>query len=272
MSRNFPPAAIEWVNDATWTMRLVQLDDIDVDDENSWAAHHQPDRVNAFVRQIEAGKPPKPAIMVKTDSQDELHVVDGHHRVMAYQRLNKPVPAFVGVVPDGDDRWEETHSSQRHQGDDPANKADGLPVAAGIAVVAMDTGRVLMLQRAMVDDDPAAGTWELPGGCLNPGESSIIAAQREWQEETGCVLPRGKITGTWVSANGVYQGFVLLVASEDEVPLFDGRDQVINPDDPDGDEIEVLAWWEPVHLVDCPAMRPELATDLDTLLELSARR
>ncbi|HWB37048.1 MAG TPA: hypothetical protein VHA75_13590, partial [Rugosimonospora sp.] len=31
------------------------------------------------------------------------------------------------------------------------------PTAAGLAVHSTDTGRVLMLQRAMTDDDPAAG-------------------------------------------------------------------------------------------------------------------
>lgn len=365
MSRNFPADAISWVLDIEWTgPRDVPLDHVDFDDEDSWAAHHQPAKVGAFVRQIKAGDAPNPAIMVQTDSQDELHVVDGHHRTMAYQKLNKPVPAYVGFVPNDDERWKETHSSQLHQGSDSANKSHSpvhvfrpdpqyqrlcrycglgrsdpdhreqltkmdegmvskasvnyrpaetleercgtcsmfrepnactlvagvirrddvcdewdpadearhVPVAAGLTVVAADTGRVLMMQRALTPGDPAGGTWEFPGGCLEPGETAVIGAEREWQEETGCTLPRGRLTGTWTSADGVYQGFTYVVSAETDVPIFDGRDDVSNPDDPDGDAVEALAWWSPDQLRDCPALRPELARDLDEILTLVGRR
>lgn len=329
MLRNFPPEAITWVDDASWTMQLVPLHDVDFDNEDSWAAHHQPDKVHHFVAQIEAGDSPRPAIMVKTPTHHRLRIVDGHHRALAYRTLGKPVPAYVGTLEDPTDmRWAETHSSQLHQGSDPANKGDSglvpkasvnyrpaetlgercgtcsmfrepnactlvagiirrddvcdewdpadeardVPVAAGLTVVAASTGRILMLQRALTADDPAGGTWEFPGGCLDPGETPMIAAEREWQEETGCTLPRGHVTGTWVSADGVYQGFTYLVSSEADVEIFGGRDEVSNPDDPDGDHVEALAWWEPSQLRDCPALRPELARDLDTLLELVTRR
>jgi 8-oxo-dGTP pyrophosphatase MutT (NUDIX family) len=329
MLRNFPAEAIAWVDDASWTMQLVPLHDVDFDNEDSWAAHHQPDKVRHFAAQIEAGNPPRPAIMVKTPIHHRLRIVDGHHRALAYRSLGKPVPAYVGTIEDPTDmRWSETHSSQLHQGSDPANKGEGgmvskesvdyrpaetleercgtcsmfrepnsctlvlgiiqrddvcdewdpitvnqeTPVAAGLTVVAADTGRVLMLQRALTPGDPAAGTWEFPGGCLDLGETPLMAAEREWQEETGCTLPRGKVTGTWVSDNGVYQGFTYVVPSESSVEIFGGRDAVSNPDDPDGDSIEALAWWEPDQLMDCPAMRPELARDLDSWLGLISQR
>ncbi|HWB38468.1 MAG TPA: hypothetical protein VHA75_20820, partial [Rugosimonospora sp.] len=88
-----------------------------------------------------------------------------------------------------------------------------------------------------------------------------------WSEETGCVVPDGEITGQWDSSNGIYRGFVLSVPYEDGVPIFDGRDDVTNPDDPDGDQIEALAWWDPAHLRDNPAVRSELAADLDRVLD-----
>lgn len=177
------------------------------------------------------------------------------------------------------------------------------PIAAGIAVRAADTGRVLMLQRAMdpavctcgmpvawdesngwqhadgsishEDDDtsvsdrmgtsppdPATGMWEFPGGCLEDDEPENKAAKREWEEETGIPLPEGEFSGQWDASNGKYHGYVYTVAHEADVPIHDGRDEVINPDDPDGDAIESLAWWEPAHLVDNPAVRTELACDL----------
>ena len=143
---------------------------------------------------------------------------------------------------------------------------EGSVVAACIAVKAADTGRILMLQRALDDDDPAAGFWEFPGGCLEAGETPAKAAVREWQEETGMALPDGDMTGSWTSSTGRFVGFFYTVPSEENLPVFEGRDAVDNPDDPDGDHIEALAWWLPEQMVDNPAIRPELLTDLDLVL------
>ncbi len=136
------------------------------------------------------------------------------------------------------------------------------PGVAGLAVRAADTGRVLMLQRAWDEDDDAAGHWEFPGGHLEPGEEAYEAARREWAEETGCEVPDGDLDGIWNSPDGHYRGFVLTVPSEDAVPAFGDRDAVTNPDDPDGDQIEALAWWHPGQLRDNPAVRSELLADV----------
>lgn len=131
--------------------------------------------------------------------------------------------------------------------------------AAGLAVRAADTGRVLMIQRSHEDKaDPARGTWEFPGGKLNDGEHPHAAAKREWQEETGARLPRGRHVGEWRS--GVYHGFIHEVPSENSVKinLDPERRRVMNPDDPDCDHIEVAAWWDPAHLRNMRALRPEL--------------
>jgi 8-oxo-dGTP pyrophosphatase MutT (NUDIX family) len=136
------------------------------------------------------------------------------------------------------------------------------PGVAGLAVRAADTGRVLMLQRAWDEDDDAAGHWEFPGGHLEPGENAYEAARREWAEETGCEVPDGDLDGIWNSSDGHYRGFVLTIPSEDAVPAFGDRDAVTNPDDPDGDQIEALAWWHPGQLKDNPAVRSELLEDV----------
>lgn len=160
-------------------------------------------------------------------------------------------------------RAEITAIAKARSGGTSAASTPTGPAAAGIAVRARDTGRVLMLQRGLGGDDPAAGTWEFPGGCLEAGEAPSGAAKREWQEEVGCLLPEGEQTGSWDSSNGVYAGFVWTIPSEDAIRIDDPRDRVINPDDPGRDHIEAIAWWDPEHLAaGNPALRRELAGDM----------
>jgi SPP1 gp7 family putative phage head morphogenesis protein len=270
MRKNYPEKALGWMRDATWIGPvLIPQDRIDTDDESSWAASHEPARVKEFAADIKHGRARlHPAVVVQEPGESKVKVIDGHHRTLAYRKLGRPVKAYVGFVDRNGGPWDETHSFQFHQGADPANKAakDGGVAAAGLAVRAADTGRVLMLQRALPDDDgdgdPAAGTWEFPGGRLNNGETALEAAGREWAEETGCQVPEGDLDGIWNSRDGKYRGHVLTVPSEDVVPIHDGRDDVTNPDDPDGDHVEALAWWDPAQLKDNPAVRPELAGDV----------
>lgn len=142
-----------------------------------------------------------------------------------------------------------------------AAKHDSGPMAAGLAVVALDSGRVLMLQRALSDGDPAGGTWEFPGGKLEPGEQAWAGAQREWCEETGFALPDGSVAGDWRSPNGVYQGYVYTVPEEFAV----GGERRTEAD-PDGDEAEALAWWDPQQLRSAlSSLRPELADTIGTV-------
>jgi 8-oxo-dGTP pyrophosphatase MutT (NUDIX family) len=49
------------------------------------------------------------------------------------------------------------------------------------------SGRVLLIRRAF-DDEHRPGEWDLPGGGANEGESPVIAAMREAEEETGIKL------------------------------------------------------------------------------------
>jgi 8-oxo-dGTP pyrophosphatase MutT (NUDIX family) len=143
-------------------------------------------------------------------------------------------------------------------------KAAKAPYVAGLMVRAADTGRVLMLQRALDDDqDHAAGKWEPPGGHIEAGETLAQGAQREWSEEVGLSAPTGTLTGSWMSEDGIYQGFVLEIPSEDALDL-EHRDEVANPD---GDTFEVAAWWDPATFAGNDALRPEMHRDLPAVMQ-----
>jgi 8-oxo-dGTP pyrophosphatase MutT (NUDIX family) len=149
-------------------------------------------------------------------------------------------------------------NSAIHQG----AKTPECPTVAGVVLKAADTGRILMLQRGLDDEkDPARGTWEAPGGHIEPGDlSSLHAGVREWEEETGQPFPEGGVVHhVWTSPNGVYQGHLVLIPEESAVQFHDGR-QVVNPDNPDGDCHEQAAWWDVDHARKNPALREELKT------------
>lgn len=138
------------------------------------------------------------------------------------------------------------------------------PTVAGAAVKAADTGRVLMIQRYLDPEDPAGGTWEFPGGHLDPGETPEAAAVREWEEETGLDFPDdANHVGSWSSPDGTYAGYVYKVPAEASIPINTG----------DGEDGETLAWFHPDHLPGFPALREELAANLpaDELAKATAR-
>jgi 8-oxo-dGTP pyrophosphatase MutT (NUDIX family) len=145
-------------------------------------------------------------------------------------------------------------------------KAAGQISVAGLAVHAADTGRVLLIQRALDPTDPASGTWECPGGHLEPGETADAAAMREWCEEVGVAIPAGVWGGTWVSTSGHYAGFVWEIPTEVSIDAGLLGAGLINPDDPDGDVTESVAWWNPADIVGNRVVRAELAADVALLL------
>jgi 8-oxo-dGTP diphosphatase len=60
------------------------------------------------------------------------------------------------------------------------------------AIVRDDRGRLLMVRRGHA---PSAGTWSVPGGRVEPGESDADAVAREVREETGLEVRPNELVG-----------------------------------------------------------------------------
>lgn len=178
--------------------------------------------------------------------------------VLAARQAAGPDLDEPGGEPDEDD-VERKAADPDDVDNDGSNEPDGDeddgPSVAGVVLLAADTGRVLMLQRALDDpDDPARGTWEFPGGHVEPGDPDPLeGGKREWSEEIGHpVPPTAEPMHEWTSPNGVYRGHVLVIPHEDDLDLSVQR-TIANPDD----DSEQVAWWKIPHAMRNPALRRE---------------
>jgi hypothetical protein len=125
MAKNFPPNAIDWVRRAKWEGPVyIPWKDIDTSGKKTWAADHQPEKVNDFKKQIKAHDGHvAPSVLVRQKHGGKSFIVDGHHRALAREELGQDVLAYVGNVNPPDYlAATEAHTKQIHQGSDPENK------------------------------------------------------------------------------------------------------------------------------------------------------
>ena len=130
---------------------------------------------------------------------------------------------------------------------------------AGLIIKALDSGRVLMTQRTPYhgDDEETYGTWEFPGGGLEPGEGPLSAALREFGEETGLFLPEHwKISGAMPKGN--YVSILVCVPHESWTTSVE-----LLPSETMG-----IGWFDPEHVENTPLTRREVDnTDWETVKE-----
>ncbi|MCW2794027.1 MAG: hypothetical protein JWO76_3125 [Nocardioides sp.] len=95
--------------------------------------------------------------------------------------------------------WATCYHGHRHWG---ARGAAGLMLA--------DRGRVLLQLRAHWTHQ--GGTWSIPGGARERGESAVQAALREAREEVGIAADAVRVQGTHVASCGGWDYTTVLAA------------------------------------------------------------
>jgi 8-oxo-dGTP diphosphatase len=110
-----------------------------------------------------------------------------------------------------------------------------IPCVGGIVVDSH--GRLLLVRRGQ---EPARGTWSVPGGRVEAGESDPDATAREVREETGLRVEVGRLVGTVerdAPAGGVYVIRDYLCRPEQETATVRA-----------GDDADDAAWFTPAEV------------------------
>lgn len=130
-------------------------------------------------------------------------------------------------------------------------KQEKKKVGGGIGVMIMRENKILLGKR---HDDPekassalrGEGTWTMPGGKLDFGESFEDGAMREVFEETGLKLNSIKVTSLNNNKNEHAHYITIGLFCDD----FEGEPQVLEPD-------EITEWrWFPVENLPTPMYFP----------------
>ena len=110
--KSYPENAMGWVRKARWVGPVeVPLDEVDFSTKKTWRAHHEPELVDSKVKKIKKGKK-KPVVLVDAPKDKKYIIIDGHHRSLAYEKLNEPMVAFIGKVDSEEGPWDTFHSKQ----------------------------------------------------------------------------------------------------------------------------------------------------------------
>ncbi|MQY14994.1 Bifunctional NMN adenylyltransferase/Nudix hydrolase [Streptomyces sp. RB5] len=118
------------------------------------------------------------------------------------------------------------------------SEPESIRYTADVVTVTGD-GRLLLIERGW---DPFEGRWALPGGHVDPGETSRAAAARELEEETGVrVVPEElRQIGVWDQPGRDPRGRYVTVAYLAVVPADTAAVA--------GDDARTARWWSPEGL------------------------
>lgn len=173
---------------------------------------------------------------------DELRGYNGTRRDPGH-------PAPPGPRPD-----QTRHEGELETTGDTADHASGeiIHYTADVAAVTPD-GHVLLIERGW---PPYEGAWALPGGHVDPGETSRVAAARELFEETGVHVDESALRqlGTFDRPDRDPRGRYVTVAYLAEV----AADTPIAA----GDDARTARWWPLSALPDLAFDHTDILSDL----------
>jgi phage-related protein (TIGR01555 family) len=109
----YPASCLGWVLAAHWYRQEVPLDQIDMSGRDRWTASKD-GKIGKHVELIESGKS-EPVILVSPPGDSKDVISDGHHRVLAYEKLGRPVDAWVAEVHTdaASAPWRTLHGAQK---------------------------------------------------------------------------------------------------------------------------------------------------------------
>jgi hypothetical protein len=112
LEADYPPEAIQWVKAAKWEgPEKVPLDEIDFSGRKRWRASK--DDLTPYIDNIKKGKR-KPILLVVVPGREKYIIVDGHHRALAYEELDKPALAYCAHVDHHEGPWDTMHDQQKN--------------------------------------------------------------------------------------------------------------------------------------------------------------
>lgn len=103
--------------------------------------------------------------------------------------------------------------------------SDNKHVWVGVGVFILRDGKFLMLKR---DGKHAPGTWSVPGGWQEIGETFEETSKREIKEEVGCEIANvrfGALTNNYFPEEGIHSVSVMTVSD-----WVSGEPQILEPD------------------------------------------
>lgn len=191
LSPDYPDSAIAWTKAVPWKgPKMVAIAKIDFGGRAHWRAAK--DDLGSYEEKVKKGQL-KPIVLVKRPSSKLLFDADGHHRLLAHEKLGRPILAYIAMVDKDQGPWDEMHALQSDgdfasaqkpgkdgDGKVAQDRADAEPLRNAAFVVLSDpSGRILTVSRPEPPHEMS-----LPGGEVEDAESAEQAALRELREET----------------------------------------------------------------------------------------
>jgi 8-oxo-dGTP diphosphatase len=128
---------------------------------------------------------------------------------------------------------------------DPEAPAATVVAPTVFVAVRNDRGKLLLVRRC------DSGTWELPGGRVDVGESAVEAAVRETREESGIRVRITGLVGLFTDPGCVVESVGGTEVRQQFVVCFHGRALWGRPR-PDLQETSDAAWFDPADVAALP--------------------